>query len=115
MAEQVLRARDGSSVVHDIAAQGGDGEYGVRVVPTYTLTERLMAKAPATDYALWLDTEDASYLYILEAPVATLASETGFRGIRITVSASGNPVGKVEINTAGTLTFDNRTTDLGWS
>lgn len=114
MAEQVLRARDDSAVVHDLAAQGGDGEYGIRVVPTYTLTERLMAKAPASGYALWLDTENANYLYILEAPSATLASATGFRGIRITMSVLGNPVGKVEVNTGATLTFDNRTTDGGW-
>lgn len=79
------------------------------------LTERMLAKAPASGYALWFDTADNSYLYTLEAPTDKTSSQTGFRGVRVTLDADGNPVGKVESNTAGTLTFDNRKTDGGWS
>lgn len=79
------------------------------------LTERLLAKAPAAGYALWLDTADAAHTYILEAPAATGAGSTGFRGVRIPLDSAGNMVGKVQVNTSATLTFDNRTTDGGWA
>lgn len=79
------------------------------------LTDRMQAKSPADGYRLWFDTEDASHLYLLEAPAGTASNATGFRGIRITLGASGAPLGAVEVNKAGTLTFDNRTTDTGWA
>jgi hypothetical protein len=79
------------------------------------LVERMMAKAPATGYSLWLDTATTGYVYILEAPSAAGASDTGFRGLRITLDSSGNPAGKVQTNTGPTLTYNNRTTDGGWA
>lgn len=91
-------------------------------VPTYNgnkddLYNRLYGpeSRPAPGYALWLDTANTSFIYILEATFATAASGTGFRGVRITKDSSGNPLGKVEVNTGGTLTFNNRTTDGGWA
>lgn len=79
-----------------------------------TLTYRMKNFDSADGYNIWLDTDDVSYIYILEAPEAATSGDTGFRGIRVDKSLTGL-VGKVETNTAGTLTFDNRTTDTGWA
>lgn len=79
------------------------------------LTARMLEKKPSSGYALWFDTADISYIYTLEAPVATAAGDTGFRGIRVTINAAGYPVGKVQVNTGGTLTWNNRTSDGGWT
>lgn len=79
------------------------------------LTERMLNARPAPGYQLWHDVPDASFTYVLEAPAAAGATDTGFRGIRVTKDADGNPLGKVEVNTGGTLTFNNRTSDPGWS
>lgn len=90
---------------------------GLRVAVTDLrgLTERMAARAPAPGYSLWVDTGDPSYIYVMEAPVGTLTTGTGFRGVRYTLNASGNPVGAVQSNTGVTLTFSNRTTDAGWA
>lgn len=87
----------------------------VAVTDDRTLTERMFARAPVAGYSMWFDTADTSYIYSLEAPSGVAAGSTGFRGIRTPKDALGNPVGKVQINTAGTLTFTNRTTDAGWA
>jgi hypothetical protein len=79
------------------------------------LTARMLAKLPATGYRLWFDTANASHIYILEAPAANGAGTVGFLGIRVTKDADGNPLGKVQVNTSATLTFDNRTSDPGWA
>lgn len=79
-----------------------------------TLTARMLAKSPQDGYVLWFDTGATDYLYILEAPEGTGAGDTGFRGVRITM-VSGAPVGPVEVNDAGTLTFTDRATDTGWT
>ncbi len=79
------------------------------------LVSRMLNKQAVPGYAIWFDAENTSYAYILEAPVAAITSDTGFRGIRIPLTASGNAQGKTQTNVAGTLTFSNRTTDGGWS
>lgn len=56
------------------------------------LTERMFAKAPASGHTLYLDTADATYIYIAEAPVGGTANA---QGIRVTKDASGNPLGAV--------------------
>ena len=87
----------------------------VQALRDRNLAERMMAKAPADDYRLWLDMSDANHLYILEAPSSNAAGDVGFRGVRVSLDADGNPVGIVEENTGGSLTFSNRTTDENWS
>lgn len=79
------------------------------------LVTRMLNKLLAVGYLPWLDTNNASFLYVLEAPAAAVATDTGFRGIRITKDGSGFPVGKVQVNSGGTLTFNNRSTDGGWA
>lgn len=85
------------------------------VTLSHNLTTRMLAKEPQNGYSLWMDTGDINFIYILEAPSATGAGATGFQGIRMTKSATGSLVGKIQINTSATLTFNNRTTDPGWS
>lgn len=87
----------------------------IDATPATNLTARMSARVPATGYALWFDTADTSHIYTLEAPVAATSTSTGFRGVRVTKDASGNPVGKVQTNESATLTFSNRATDPGWS
>lgn len=79
------------------------------------LTSRMRNAHPAAGYRLWHDTANALHIYVMEAPAAATAASTGFRGIRVTKDADGNPLGKVEVNPGGTLTFNNRTSDGGWS
>lgn len=81
-----------------------------------TLTKRLgIDRDPAAGYRLWLDTADASYLYVLEAPAGHAAGDIGFRGVRFPKDVNGNPLGQVQENASATLTFANRTTDGGWA
>lgn len=71
-----------------------------------SLTGRLFSRNPAAGYALWLDTADATHIYIAEAPTASTGASTDFRGIRVPKDAGGNPVGKVQ--TATGFTWDSR-------
>lgn len=80
-----------------------------------TLTGRLGERKPADGYRLWLDTEDAAHIYVLEAPEGSASGDAVFRGIRYPKTATGNLVGQIEENAGGTLTFDNRDSDGGWS
>lgn len=73
-----------------------------------SLTERMMARAPLIGYALWVDTANASHIYVAEAPSADTGAGKAFRGIRIPKDITGNPVGKVEV--ADPFTWDTRTT-----
>ena len=66
---------------------------------TRSLTERMMARAPQANYSLYLDTADATYIYIAEGPTADTAASATAQGIRVTKDASGNPLGRVEIAT----------------
>jgi hypothetical protein len=61
-----------------------------------SLTERMLARAPAATYALWLDTADTSFIYIAEAPQAATGAASTFRGIRVQKDLLGNPLGKVQ-------------------
>lgn len=90
-----------------VAAKGGDEGAG-------NMAFRLFNNQPAPGYRVWRDTDDLNHIYVIEAPAGTLSNETGFRGIRISKSATGLS-GVQEENSGGTLTFDNRTTDGGWS
>jgi hypothetical protein len=78
-----------------------------------SLTARMKAFQPASGYRIWGDTA-GTYAYLLEAPLAATSSSAGFRGIRMPIVA-GALVGKIEENAGGTLTFDNRATDTGWT
>ncbi len=78
------------------------------------LIARMRANSPALGYTLWYDTEDTDFIYTLEAPLGAAASDTTFRGIRVTLNDDGNPLGAVQYNIGGTLSFDNRKTDGGW-
>jgi hypothetical protein len=62
-----------------------------------SFTERMLAKAPATGFALWLDTADATYIYIAEAPSDAVAADAEFRGVRVVKDANGSPLGKIEV------------------
>lgn len=86
------------NVIVDTSASTGVYRQRVHVanLPDATLTARMFQRAPAEGYSLWLDTADATYIYIAEAPTAATGSQTTFRGIRVTKDASGNPLGKVE-------------------
>lgn len=98
-----------------LAVVPADTDAGLVARLARSLTERMFAKAPAAGYSIWLDTADVSFIYTLEAPDAAAAGSTGFRGVRVTKDTLGNPVGKVQQNTAGTLTFTNRASDTGWA
>lgn len=80
----------------------------VVTAPTDTrlLTERMMNRAPADGYSLWLDVADPAYIYVAEAPTASTGASTNFRGVRIPKDAAGNPLGKVE--TSGAFIWDTR-------
>lgn len=106
---------DGSEPVADAEARATLREIRDRLASH--LTHRLMPPKPEpTDgYTVWMDTEDATHIYVLEAPAAANAGDTGFRGIRLPKSAGGGVVGKCEVNTSSTLTFVNRVSDPGWS
>lgn len=82
---------------------------------TPTLEARMYARSAQEGYSLWPDTGNSDYLYVLEAPTANGAGDTGFQGIRIPLNSDGAPEGKTELNTGGTLTWNNRTTDGNWS
>jgi hypothetical protein len=61
-----------------------------------SLAERMLQRAPAPGYALWLDTTSASHLFVAEAPSADGEAATSFRGIRVALSG-GNLLGKVMV------------------
>lgn len=63
-----------------------------------SLVERMGVRAPASGYHLWLDVTSsaATYIYVCEAPDGAIATDNTFRGIRITLDASGNPLGAVQ-------------------
>lgn len=88
-------------------------------MPTYLvggeLTARMKAFQPQAGWRIWLDTANASHIYVLEALASKVATDTGFQGIRVPKDADGNPLGKVQVNTSATLSFSTRTTDGGWS
>lgn len=72
----------------------------VRQVEGRTLTERMFARAPQTGWSIWLDTADATNIYIAEAVSAeTAGTATTFQGIRVQKDALGNPLGKVQVAT----------------
>lgn len=79
----------------------------------HTLASRMKANQPDVGYSIWLDLADTDYLYVLEAPDAAVAANTGFRGTRVPKTVTGI-VGKQQVNLGGTLTFNNRKTDGGW-
>lgn len=80
------------------AAVDADGR--LFFVDERSLTQRMFEKSPQTGSRLWLDTADASYIYIAEAPAGSdPASATAWQGIRITKDANGNPLGGVLIAT----------------
>ena len=72
------------------------------------LVERMLAKAPAAGFHLWLDvtSSDARSIFIAEAPDGSLASAPVFGGIRVQLDASGIPLGAVQ--TAGAFAWDKR-------
>lgn len=63
-----------------------------------TFTGRMLAKAPAEGYALWLDVlaTTPDHIYICEAPSTTGETTANFRGIRLTL-VGGTPLGKVAV------------------
>jgi hypothetical protein len=78
------------------------GSFSTTVSDNRVLTERMLAKAPATGYHLWLDPADLVYTYIAEAVDGTASSAAAFRGIRIS-NATAGPVA-----TATAFVWDNR-------
>jgi hypothetical protein len=91
------------------------GQVEVTALPSTdrrTLAERMFAKAPQADFTLWLDTADAGFIYIAEAPSADVGTASTFRGIRVTKDAAGNPLGKVQ--TASSFAWDSRSS-AGWA
>jgi len=76
------------------------GTVTANVADTRSLTERMLSKAPQANYSLYLDTADATYIYIAEGPTADTATSTTAQGIRVVKDASGNPLGRVQIATA---------------
>lgn len=79
-----------------------------------TLTERMFAKRVETGYQLWLDTSDTSHLYTAEGPVGgDPALDATWRGVRVTLDATGFPNGPVEV--ADGFVWDNRTSFGGWA
>lgn len=98
---------DPSSVAIEVEVQGdGSNRQVVKVADYRPLAERMFARAPQSGYSLWLDTADATYIYIAEAPTADDGTATTFQGIRVTKDASGNPLGKVQ--TATGFAWDSR-------
>ncbi len=92
-----LRSIEGALAVHlDHSAQ--------------QIASRLLAGVVLDGHQLWFDLQDPAFLYLLEAPVGTLSDVADFVGIRL----PRNLVGRLSVNTGGTLSFDNRTTDGGW-
>jgi hypothetical protein len=61
-----------------------------------SLTERMLQRAPAPGYALWLDTTSTTHLFVAEAPSADGEAVASFRGIRVALSG-GNLLGKVMV------------------
>jgi hypothetical protein len=111
------RNEDNSGLWTNLSAKG-NGALNVNIKSDDTkdtLCARMVSKTPAIGYTLWFDTADLGHIYTLEAPLNTAAGVTGFRGIRVTINSAGYPVGKVQVNSGGTLTWDNRTTDGGWT
>lgn len=76
--------------------------------PVANLVTRMNARQPQDGYTLWLDVTSTSstHIYIAEAVTGTASSASGFAGIRITLDASGNPLGGVATNT--NFIWDNR-------
>jgi hypothetical protein len=70
----------------------------VKVSDQRGLVERMLARSPATGYHLWLDvtSSDPTRIYVAEAPDGTAAATVAFRGSRVTLDASGKPLGAVE-------------------
>lgn len=79
------------------------------------LTARLNAGIPQPGYKIAWDTSNASFIFILEAPIGTADSATGWQGVRFQLDTNGNIVGDEQINTGSTLTFQNRATDSAWT
>lgn len=78
------------------------------------LSSRLLNNVVAPGYKLAIDLGDTSYMYILEAPIGTAVSATGWRGIRLTLTL-GSISGEVQYNIGATLTYNNRKTDANWT
>lgn len=77
------------------------------------LTERMFAKAPQSGWSIWLDTADATYIYLAEAvSTETAGTAATFQGIRVQKDAAGNPLGKVQTATAFAWTARGT---AGWS
>lgn len=74
---------------------------------TRTLTERMLAKAPQDGYKLWLDTADASHLYIAEGPTGDdPAADATWQGVRVPKGVGGL-IGAVETSVG--FVWDDRT------
>lgn len=108
---QVVPVRAGLS--HE--GQGGNVLTGeddpLPVTFVKTLTERMVKFEPAAGYQMWMDTEDAEYRYLMEAPTGSTPDDNGFRGIRIPQSN----VGAIEVNTAANLSWNDRASHGGWA
>lgn len=61
-----------------------------------SLTERMLLRAPAPGYALWLDTTSSTHLFVAEGPSADGEAAATFRGCRVALSG-GNLLGKVMV------------------
>jgi hypothetical protein len=98
------------SVIAGQSTAGGGSFPTVKVSPSgalqtelsSNLVSRMNARQPQDNYTLWLDvtSSDSTRIYIAEAPAGTAAGTASFQGIRITLDASGNPLGAVETATA---------------
>jgi hypothetical protein len=118
MTDAVLRVPDSGNLA-DPAVDNelhlndqGQQVYRQRVTVARTLTERMFARAPYSGYSLWLDTADATYIYISEAPTAAVSGDAAFRGVRVQKDALGNPLGKVQV--AEGFAWDSRSS-VGWA
>lgn len=56
---------------------------------TYSVTFRMLSKRPAPGYELWMDTLQADFIYILEAPTGSAEGDAVFRGIRLPKVSGG--------------------------
>lgn len=87
----------------------------VGVSLTRTLTERMLAKQPASDtHRLWFDVADPSFIYTAEALAGSNpANDAVWRGIRVTLDADGTPVGAVQVGDG--FKWNDRSSFGGWA
>lgn len=98
---KVYEPTDGTDVEVEIQGDGTRRQVVKALITDLRgLTERMFARAPQSGWSLWLDTADATYIYIAEAVSSeTAGSAATFQGIRVTKDATGSPLGKVQVAT----------------